>query len=503
MDNRYLMILEVGKKQEFIFQSKELKRNIYNSALIRWVTDPKFFKIAARDIYQEDYLVYSGGGHTILDFSSLETARQFAKKISNYVLKKYEGLELFIKISAWNDNGGDYQQYISELISKLEDKKAIGRPLFHQKTFGIEVIDSNTKKLKNLNAFDYITEDRGLRKQIEEIDKKELISPYKLTAELDQLNASEEGDRFLAIIHIDGNQMGKRVEELKQSLGGKKLTWEEYRAELCRFSEHVDQSFGGAYQEMVKQVKVLLDTDPELKEQLNIKEYFPIRRIITAGDDICYVADGRIGIETARILLEKLGQKKFVAEGISQPPYYACAGVAIVHAKYPFYKAYQLAEELCSNSKKKIGDSHLSAIDWHLELGDMKESLTDIRGDYQDKNKVQLVSRPYVVLGNGEAENLSTYKSFQQLLQNLQDRKEQFSKGKLVELKYILKQDCETVKNYLDNSLLKQTLEAVGFDYQTYCKGKESCRIFDPLEVLDFCILLNERAHTDEKTIEG
>lgn len=50
----------------------------------------------------------------------------------------------------------------------------------------------------------------------------------------------------------------------------------------------------------------------------------------------------------------------------------ACAGVAIVHQSYPFYKAYEIAESLCSSAKKynasldKEGCANACAIDWHI-----------------------------------------------------------------------------------------------------------------------------------------
>ena len=81
--------------------------------------------------------------------------------------------------------------------------------------------------------------------------------------------------------------------------------------------------------------------------------------------------------------------------------YAACGGIAVVHQKYPFYKAYELAEMLCSNAKK-FGASlsedgtgrDISAIDWHIEFGEIKDTLEEIRQDYQTLDGKRMELRP-------------------------------------------------------------------------------------------------------------
>ena len=66
-----LAILEVSRKQDYIFASTELKENVQRSAEIAYVTSSKFFQEAAGSLYSEaENLVYAGGGHTVLQFGS-------------------------------------------------------------------------------------------------------------------------------------------------------------------------------------------------------------------------------------------------------------------------------------------------------------------------------------------------------------------------------------------------------------------------------------------------
>jgi len=58
----------------------------------------------------------------------------------------------------------------------------------------------------------------------------------------------------------------------------------------------------------------------------------------------------------------------------------ACAGIAIVKEKYPFFKTYELSEELCKNAKSSIEEGKIeSRIDWHIVQGEYNNNLDEIR----------------------------------------------------------------------------------------------------------------------------
>lgn len=111
---------------------------------------------------------------------------------------------------------------------------------------------------------------------------------------------------------------------------------------------------------------------------------------------------GQLGLECARLFLEHLTDKINAQDDKS---YAACAGVALVHTKYPFHAAYDLAEQLCS-SAKKFGASidaegRVSAMDWHIEYGQLKDTLGEIRADYATEDGGRMELRPVVVLAGG------------------------------------------------------------------------------------------------------
>ncbi len=67
------------------------------------------------------------------------------------------------------------------------------------------------------------------------------VMPYKL----EELGVSKDDSSFVAIVHIDGNGMGKRVENLRTKC--KDLSWEEYKKTLRSFSDAIDADFQDSF----------------------------------------------------------------------------------------------------------------------------------------------------------------------------------------------------------------------------------------------------------------
>lgn len=94
---RYLMRLESP-----IFGSRELKENIARSAEIRFVTSPEFFEAVCPQTYSSENPVYSGGGHTVLQFDTQEGAEAFSRELTLRVLRDFPKMELFVKIQQYD-----------------------------------------------------------------------------------------------------------------------------------------------------------------------------------------------------------------------------------------------------------------------------------------------------------------------------------------------------------------------------------------------------------------
>lgn len=487
---KLLLIMEVSQKQAYIFKNKELKKNIDASYTIDEITSSGYFNKYFPEYYNEEKnLVYSGGGHTILVFDNdveendntgkENQAVRFAKKLSKQIFCDYDGLEVFIKIMDY-DEKAEPSKNIQNLMQKLEEKKAIRRASFRQGTFGMEVLQ----------------EKKDAKTRREEKMEGEEITPYKLVTQLEKLGGNKDDNNFIAVVHIDGNLMGKKVQEndkeLRKILDGisdpeKKLDM--YREKKQEFSEKIDKLFKGAYSDMQNVVKKQVENgdlkDLSLEEVVNGEKQinFPIRRIITAGDDICFVSEGRIGIECAVEYMKALWKR-------SKGENSACAGVAIVHQSYPFYKAYEIAESLCSSAKKynasldKEGCANACAIDWHIEYGEMYGGLDEIRKHYVDADGKSILARPYFVCGDEKYEGKAgnrTYANFKQTMEEMEyalhnkcedEEDRMIARRKLKELRTYLKESDEAVDAYFKKSRLDQYLT-------------KNDKNFDVIEVMD------------------
>lgn len=509
---RYLMILEVSQKQAYIFSSNKLKDNIRCSENICQVTDPQYFALIARKagvaFLEEANLVYSGGGHTVLEFDGEEQAKKFAYAVSKAAKQDFPGLELFIKTEKYNDEFTPGKN-LEELAKALETKKSFREASFVQGSFGVEKMESSSRKAKPLVQSEKVSDDQDKDKH-----KHEYVpAGYQMPTKFEELGNSKHRSSFIAVVHIDGNAMGKRVEDLRKKYENE--SWESYKAILKCFSESIDQQFKASYQEMTERIAKSLEHGAAEKLDLK-KNYFPVRKIILAGDDVCFVAEGRIGLEAARIFIEQLLQKSNAKD---HENYTACAGVAIVHQKYPFYKAYELAEMLCSNAKKSIAEYgqevKACAIDWHIEFGELTDSIEELRKNYRTADNNFLELRPYLLWAEPNVlkkEPIRRYENFKKLLEHLQEEKLSYARGKLKEFREALKEGECPSQYYLKSNLLSELsvtgYEGVykeldtsklftgkGLEGMTFIEtsdGKKRSLFFDGIEIVDTFIALDE-----------
>lgn len=510
---KYLMMIEVSQKQVFIFQNKRLANNIYASHLIQYITSEKYFKSVALQEFDKGSVVYDGGGHTILEFSDKEDAKTFAGKLTCHVMQKFRGLEVFVKIHEYDENLTP-EENEKELTKKLEEKKARREASFCQKKFGIEAMGSGEKE-ENLSDVYKVSEEKLLISKPVEEEIKRILKNYTLVHKFEDLGGSRNESNFIAVVHIDGNLMGKRVSELadrvQDNINEKtEKGWENYKQIKRRFSEAIDRDFKKAYCDMLWSVTEKIENGI-LPEQLNLKQKdgkynFPVRDIILAGDDVCFVTEGRIGVACAAAYLRSIWEQ---VNEVDKKNYSACAGVAIVHQKYPFYSAYELAEELCLNAKKMIAQlderasAHVCAIDWHIEFGEMENGLQQIRRQYQNRDGSHLEMRPYIVCGDKDLlqkEQIRRYEHFKAFITCMQSQ-EIAARGKYKSLRTVLKDDERAAVNYLKVNLLddmvwqarecyalKEKDQSEKLFYQTFDDEKRNM-LFDAIELVDTCIV--------------
>ena len=529
---KFLLKLEVSRKQDYIFSSKRLRDNAARSAEIDFVTGHltrlqrrDFFREAAENLYDRaENLVYSGGGHAVLQFDDEDTATEFARRVTKAAMERFRGMELFVKRLQYDENilGEDkptaFQRKtgaanLRELSRQLEEKKALRRNAVGQVSFGVEKMNPRTFQPEPLES--------AWAESLEESAPAPDGCEYP--SRMEHLCGE---DNFIAAVHIDGNGMGTRVNKIYDK--NSETDWDGLRKELAEFSETVDKAFKSAFRRTAEQVAAYLEKNPETlnhtpkanqSQDPPPAHVLPIRPVILAGDDVCFVTMGSIGLECARLFLENLRNPE------SGEGYYACAGVALVHRKYPFHKAYQLSEELCSNAKKFVaeirkaeaeadakkranGDAKgetqgnaetkkntavhgVSALDWHIEFGQLRGDLDEIRRAYETEDRDEqekprrMELRPVVLLAGDDKDTskrmdidggvcgdmtggVRTYDYFKALCQAMRGEYGQTARGKIKDLRTAFKQGAVESSYFLRSAEVSYLLyQAFHAQYRT------------------------------------
>ncbi len=212
----------------------------------------------------------------------------------------------------------------------------------------------------------------------------------EFTKDIEKLGQKEGDDNFIAVVHIDGNEIGALFKEAFNNNSFMPAR---------RLSQNLATSTKAAFDDLIK---IIIKDEKQCLISSNNKKFgtLPIRPIIIGGDDITFVCPGKLGIYFAEKFMEFFENQtaRFHREPLS-----ACAGVAIAKTKYPFFRAYKIAEELCSNAKqkrKKTEDKKGCWIDFHIVEAAKTGNLNEVREAYYQTQLGKLYMRPYPLKSN-------------------------------------------------------------------------------------------------------
>jgi hypothetical protein len=236
--------------------------------------------------------------------------------------------------------------------------------------------------------------------------------PFKFAKSTDRILDEGTEASWLAVIHADGNGLGQIFINLEQYINGDRPV----------ASDHSDSSHSNRnYIEQFRAFSLALDvcTRKAFIAALNVfpadQDCLPLVPLILGGDDLTVVCDAKYALAFTQTFLEgfeqETRQSTIISHIASQAfkietgQLSACAGIAIVKSHFPFFSAYQLAEDLTKSAKVvkeyvKQGDRVIpcSAIDYHILYDTRGTDLQSIRDRLtQDQAQTLLYNRPYVV----------------------------------------------------------------------------------------------------------
>lgn len=504
-----LALWEVSRKQDYIFASNKLKENRGASIIIEEIIEelPKSINKG-----YENNVVYNGGGNSLYKFDDLSKAKEFIKDISEEVIGRYPGIQLFMTALEYDEKKDKVTDKVSYIHQKLNIKKNRRANSGLQVSFGIEIPCESTKLPASFCDKDeehrYISPDIKEKQNIDTSHKnskkfKRLIPEgYKPIREFDDL-AKKENKSYLAVVHIDGNQMGKKLIKLKEyfepKYSGDDFTQvnEDYLQALKEFSSQIKDAYENSFIEMTKTIE---ENKEELKDITNIEgNKFPVIPIIVAGDDITYITNGKIGIESARIFLEYLNRECIEIYGGGKVKLNACAGVAIAKVSHPFANTYRLAEDLCNNAKRKLAKEYsnrdFSLVDWHIEQGDLLGSISEIREKYyKSLDGYDLCMRP-LYLNNEEENCWTSYKNFMMAFNDITNKRiyeDKIARNKIKGLRDVFAKGKKDTEIYLKSNGIENFFSGFWNVKVDYCFTDKCCVYSDAVEVMDLFLKLKE-----------
>lgn len=452
--------------QQYVFGSNKLKDNLGASYIIENIYD--YLKQKSDIPNSELKRGYIGGGNALFFTTSELKAKEIVKEFTVYLLLNYPGVSLAVAIEeSFNSDEKPYSEKIGKLFQKLATNKGIYLPINTIPAHGItdtcktsslsvELInDYNEKGKKKYELVSSFTQTK--RNFKDEIKKEEAsllevgISNYQFSDEIDKLGQKKSEDSHIAVVHIDGNGFGKHFIE-KDSVEDTNQLSDKVKTAVKRAFIYSLTS----YCQMEEEVKHLIDSYNYANNIL------PIRPIVLGGDDVTFVCHGKLGIWFAEKFMEKFNSNFIDEENSIQ--FSSCAGVAIVKTKYPFYRAYQLAEELChsaKNKRKKYMDENNTEeggnwIDFQLAYSGLGNNLEEVR---KLQYNVNGFNRPYRI---EKTELLNSFENLKVLTAKLSST---LPKSKIKDLREMLTKDTASLGDFIEH-LKFQHNEENGFNEQ-------------------------------------
>ncbi len=527
MTNPTAVYIAINSIQDYVFQSNRLVENIGASQ----ITDHEVFCVVMQSVLREQMELnmsefkdclcdpdqfntkfrdnmkdspdcevgYIGGGSALLFLDSKFEVKKFVRTFSKALLLNFPGLKTSFAFKPYF-NKEDFANEMNLLKDELNKNKNYYSPNTSIQKHGITADCS----LNNESAEDFIidkeyrdTEDKYIsavaKSKISKHKRSTLFyneilekyPEYLLTTKAECLGQNDEAG-YVAVVHIDANNMGNRLALINK--------YDDYIAK----SNRVRKSGKEAMNKLLEHICISIKQDErghptvfnvklkeKTKETKDDKQqyYLPIRPVLVGGDDITFICEGRLGVYLAQKFIEyfvpkdKDNDEDKIMDG-------ACAGVAIVKTKFPFYKAYTLADELCLEAKRVSRDTKESYLSYYYSATTFSGTLEQLRKrTHHLENGRNLYFGPYNLTdtdNKNSIENLT--KGIYKLgVEKNEEGKLIFPKNKVMKLRDVFidsDSEQELFIKELKNELPDGTLNLWDNENKT--------KFFDQIELIDF-----------------
>ena len=493
------ILLDTQSIQKYIFSGTKLKTNIgasyivdrvFEDVLVSDVLESSLMKslgiqsvnrhgwetsngpesidevVKANALPADCYVAYIGGGNALVLFKehvagdNNANLKRIVQEFTSTLLCQYPGLKVGAAIGEIQLDEIHFSMSISGLYQQLQQNKQRIHPIVNVPMTGhtlpcaingesANAIDRENEHSKGEGR--YVSHEVLAKNTMSKVANEALakrfsleLGDYQFPQEFSRLG-SQEGDNYLAIVHIDGNNMGERFSQCKTL------------AERTTLSKAVTSVTEKAFKKIVH-LAATITPETYKEEGIDVGRnhpYLPLRPIIIGGDDVTFVCHARLAVVLAQAFmkeLEVLSAKELgkLGKNNQNSAIYSCAGIAILNASYPFFRGYELAEQMCGKAKEKARKEKSSWLDFIILHGEQAPTVEQIREqEYTSIKGGQLHFGPYVV---------SETKNKEYALQNMVDLVNglqtsidttDMGRNKVKGLRYILQGTTHGIQEYV------------------------------------------------------
>jgi hypothetical protein len=173
--------------------------------------------------------------------------------------------------------------------------------------------------------------------------------------------------------------------------------------------------------------------------------------------------------------------------------------VAITNYKYPFYRGYQIAEDLCSIAKakskelkEKTDNEQKSWLDFHVVFSGISDNVSEIRetqynNDITKAGDKTFIQRPFGIKTNTKFDIDNYLEPMKTFTEKDSQGKKKFPRNKIKELRSVIvkgKDECEKFTHHLN--AIDLNLPSFGDEFKNNQIVNGGTPYFDMIELLDF-----------------
>jgi len=555
-----LVITEVSQIQPYIFASNRMRENVGASFLVMQATEgwalETVNKVSPRnniinispaggksldgrkriddpaDALDAEVL-YAGGGNFVALFRNENYAKEFIRLLSRKILTDAPGLQLTAVQQPYQWTEPLYLRLMGAL-EELEQKKRAWAPSAPLLGLGVTVMCRST----GMPAIEFrssiepqLDDDPDYPVSAEIIAKlqgvsgartrlRKMIPPpkgYMYPVEIDHLGYAKGEYSHIAVVHIDGNDMGRRKKEIGEEYKDSSQNRGYIRA-IRAFSESVAEASRKALMAINDKIVNCVMQEGEERfisyKNKNIEKEgkqrvpkvvlkysnegawcLPVIPVVYGGDDVTFICNGRLGISLAIEYIREFEKETKASPACKNKKITSSAGIAIVKSHHPFAQAYRLAEELCSSAKRYRRKESItgSCLDWHFAVSGLSDTLENMRQREYKVKRGWLTLRP-VALDENEKQVLRSWQVINKGIIEFREPDWFERRNKLKALREALRLGGDAVSQFLLKYEPKglPIIDASLLDLSKRGWWGEYCGYFDAIELADWFIPLEE-----------